>query len=110
MVTFSGTTAARRCAEARGELRREKLRVDVYPEGEQEAREAAQVRVGRHVPVLAILGEDEQARGEVACATCRRGSRRASPRQSAARVRSRRRRRGPAEPQTSNRASDVDMS
>src|SRR5437667_1254196 len=47
------------------ELRLEKLRVEVYPEGSRKLEKVLKYASGRGVPVLAILGEDERARGEV---------------------------------------------
>jgi histidyl-tRNA synthetase len=48
------------------ELRAEKLRVDVYPEASRKVEKPLKYAAGRQVPVMAILGEDERARGEVA--------------------------------------------
>ena len=47
------------------ELRQAGLRVDVYPEASRQARQAVQVRVTPRRAVVAILGDDERARGEV---------------------------------------------
>jgi histidyl-tRNA synthetase len=47
------------------ELRREKLRVDVFPEASRKVERALKNAVSRKVPILAVLGEDERSRGEV---------------------------------------------
>ena len=47
------------------ELRGERLRVDVYPEAARKLEKPLKYAGGRQVPVLAIVGEDEHARGEV---------------------------------------------
>jgi histidyl-tRNA synthetase len=48
------------------ELRAEELRVDIFPDAGAKLDRPLRYASSRHVPVLAILGEDEQARGEVA--------------------------------------------
>ena len=48
-----------------GELRRGGLRVDVYPEAEKLGKQF-KYAAGRQVRFVAILGDDERARGEVA--------------------------------------------
>jgi histidyl-tRNA synthetase len=48
------------------ELRGEKLRVEIYPESSRRLEKPLKYAADRHVAVLAILGEDERARGEVA--------------------------------------------
>ena len=48
------------------ELRAEKLRVDIYPDAGSKVDKPLKYASGRNVPVLAIVGEDERARGEVA--------------------------------------------
>ena len=47
------------------ELRAERLRVEVFPEAGRRIDKPLKYASSRSVPVLAILGEDEQARGEV---------------------------------------------
>ena len=47
------------------ELRGERLRVDVYPEAARKLEKPLKFAGNRQVPVMAILGGDEQARGEV---------------------------------------------
>lgn len=56
-------------AEALGlaaELRAAQLRVDLYPEAARKLEKPLKYAAGRQVPVMAVVGEDEQARGEVA--------------------------------------------
>jgi histidyl-tRNA synthetase len=48
------------------ELRAEPLRVDIYPESARKLEKPLKYAGSRQVPVLAIVGEDEQARGEIA--------------------------------------------
>jgi len=48
------------------DLRGEQLRVDVYPEAARKLEKPLKYASGRHVPVMAIVGEDERSRGEVA--------------------------------------------
>src|SRR6266550_4616424 len=47
------------------ELRKEGLRVDLYPEADKLAKQFKYAR-SRGIPVVAIIGDDERARGEVA--------------------------------------------
>ena len=47
------------------ELRGERLRVEIYPETGRKLDKPSKYGSARHVPVMVILGEDEQARGEV---------------------------------------------
>ena len=47
------------------EIRAEKLRVDIYPEAGRKLEKPLKYAGSRGVPVLAILGEDERASGEV---------------------------------------------
>jgi histidyl-tRNA synthetase len=47
------------------ELRAEHLRVDIYPEAARKLEKPLKYASSRQVPVMAILGGDEQARGEV---------------------------------------------
>ena len=49
-----------------GEMRAQNLRVDVYPEVSRKLEKPLKYASSRNVPVMAILGEDEHARGEVA--------------------------------------------
>jgi histidyl-tRNA synthetase len=66
MVTFLAEHLAADALSLAGELRAENLRVDVYPEANRKLEKPLKYASARNVPVMAILGEDEQARGEVA--------------------------------------------
>ena len=66
MVTFLGEELRGDALRLASELRAERLRVEVFPEGSRKLDRALKYASGRNVPVLAILGEDEHARGEVA--------------------------------------------
>ncbi len=48
------------------ELRAERLRVEVYPDSGRKFDKPLKYASSRNIPMMAILGEDEQARGEVA--------------------------------------------
>ena len=54
------------------ELRRSGLRVDVYPEADKIGKQFKYAS-SRHVPFVALLGDDERARGEVALKDLRTG-------------------------------------
>jgi histidyl-tRNA synthetase len=62
-----------------GELRRGGLRVDVYPEADKLGRQF-KYAASRNVPIVAILGDDERARGEVAIKDLRSGNQQSVPR------------------------------
>ncbi len=47
------------------ELRAERLRVEIYPETGRKLEKPLKYGSVRHAPVMVIIGEDEQARGEV---------------------------------------------
>jgi histidyl-tRNA synthetase len=66
------------------ELRAEKLRVDVYPDPGSKLDKPLKYASSRHVPVLAIVGEDEHARGEVAVRDLQTRQQENAPRASAA--------------------------
>jgi histidyl-tRNA synthetase len=84
MVTF--LTDAQRADALRlaTELRSERLRVEVFPEAARKLDRPLKYAAGRGVPVLAILGEDEQARGEVAVRDLQTRQQDAAPRTEAA--------------------------
>ena len=65
MVAFLGDALRADAVKLASELRGEKLRVEIYPEGSRKLEKSLKYAAGRSVPVMAILGEDEQARGEV---------------------------------------------
>ena len=64
--------------------RGEKLRVEVFPEVSPKLEKPLKYASGRNVPVLAILGEDEQARGEVTVRDLQTRKQEAAPRATAA--------------------------
>ena len=66
------------------ELRAEKLRVDVYPDAGSKLDKPLKYASSRNVPVLAIVGEDEHARGEVAVRDLQTRQQENAPRASAA--------------------------
>ncbi len=66
MVTFLGNDLRPDALKLATELRAERLRVEVFPEGGRKLDRALKYASGRHVPVLVILGQDEHERGEVA--------------------------------------------
>jgi len=65
MVTFLSDDLRGDALRLAAELRAERLRVEVFPEGSRKLDRALKYASGRSVPVLAILGEDERDRGEV---------------------------------------------
>ena len=84
------------------ELRETELRVDVYPEADKIGKQFKYAS-SRNVPFVAILGDDERARGEVAIKDLRTGDQKAVPRAEAAefiRSRAEDRRTARAEPRT----------
>ena len=66
MVTFLADGLRADALKLASELRAEKLRVEVFPEMSPRLEKPLKYASSRNVPVLAILGEDERARGEVA--------------------------------------------
>jgi histidyl-tRNA synthetase len=67
-----------------GELRAEKLRVDIYPEPGRKLEKPLKYASSRGVPVMAILGEDERVRGEVTIRDLMTRQQESAPRASAA--------------------------
>ena len=65
MVTVLGDEFRADALKLATELRAERLRVEVFPEGSRKLDRALKYASGRHAPVLVILGQDEQERGEV---------------------------------------------
>ena len=65
------------------ELRRGGLRVDVYPEADKIGKQFKYASA-RHVPFVAIAGDDERARGEVSVKDLRSGDQQSMPRSEAA--------------------------
>lgn len=66
MVTFLTDGLRADALRLARELRAGKLRVDVYPETAPKFDKPLKYASGRNVPLMAILGEDERARDEVA--------------------------------------------
>jgi histidyl-tRNA synthetase len=66
------------------ELREADLRVDVYPEGDKLSKQF-KYAASRRLPFVAVVGEDERARGEVAIKDLRTGEQAAVARAEAAR-------------------------
>jgi histidyl-tRNA synthetase len=84
MVTFLADGLRTDALKLASELRAEKLRVEVYPEASRRIDKPLKYASNRNVPVLAILGEDEHARGEVAVRDLQTRQQDAVPRDSAA--------------------------
>lgn len=84
MVTFLSDALRGDALTLAAELRREKLRVEVFPESSRKIEKPLKYAGARAVPVLAILGEDEQARGEVAVRDLQTRQQESVPRRSAA--------------------------
>jgi histidyl-tRNA synthetase len=85
MVTFLSDDLRGDALRLAAELRAERLRVEVFPEGGRKLDRALKYAAGRSVPVLAILGEDERARGEVSVRDLQTRQQDAAPRATAAR-------------------------
>jgi len=84
MVAFLTDELRADALQLAAELRAERLRVDVYPEASRKPEKPLKYAASRHVPVLAILGEDERARGEVAVRDLQTRQQDGVPRESAA--------------------------
>jgi histidyl-tRNA synthetase len=84
MVTFLSDDLRADALRLASELRAEKLRVEIFPEGSPKLEKPLKYAAGRHVPVLAILGEDERARGEVAVRDLQTRAQENAPRATAA--------------------------
>jgi histidyl-tRNA synthetase len=72
MVTLWNEEARAEAIRLASELRRGGLRVDVYPEADKLGKQFKYAG-SRHVPFVAIQGDDERARGEVAIKDMRSG-------------------------------------
>ena len=84
MVTFLADDLRPDALRLAAELRAERLRVEVFPEGSRKLDRSLKYASGRNVPVLAIIGEDEHARGEVAVRDLQTRQQDAVPRATAA--------------------------
>ncbi len=65
MVVFLADELRPQALALASELRAENLRVDIYPEAARKLEKPLKYASSRQVPVMAIVGEDECARGEV---------------------------------------------
>jgi len=83
MVTIWSPDAEGDALALADELRRAGLRVDVYPEADKLARQF-KYAASRSVPFVALVGDEERARGEVAIKDMRSGDQRAVARAEAA--------------------------
>jgi histidyl-tRNA synthetase len=84
MVTFLADHLRSDALRLATELRAQRLRVEVFPEGSRKLDRSLKYASSRSVPVLAILGEDELARGEVAVRDLQTRQQEAAPRATAA--------------------------
>src|SRR5712671_1702400 len=84
MVTFLTDALRADALRLAAELRAEQLRVEVFPEVSPKLEKPLRYASGRHVPVLAILGEDERVRGEVAVRDLQTRKQESAPRATAA--------------------------
>ena len=73
MVTIWNDEARSDALALASELRRVGLRVDVYPDSDKLGKQVKYAS-SRHVPFVAVLGDDERARGEVAVKDLRTGN------------------------------------
>jgi histidyl-tRNA synthetase len=90
MVTFLSDDLRGDALRLASELRAERLRVEVFPESSRKLDRALKYAGSRHVPVMAILGEDERERGEVAVRDLQTRQQDAAPRATAAQIIARR--------------------
>jgi histidyl-tRNA synthetase len=79
LVTIWNDAARADSVALAAELRKSGLRVDVYPEADKLGKQFKYAS-SRNVPCVAILGDDERARGEVAVKDLRTGEQTAIPR------------------------------
>jgi histidyl-tRNA synthetase len=83
LVTIWRDEARADAVKLAAELRQGGLRVDVYPEADKLGKQFKYAS-SRNVPFVAIVGDDEQARGEVAVKDMRSGVQTVVPRAEAA--------------------------
>jgi histidyl-tRNA synthetase len=84
MVTFMNDDLRADALKLASELRSERLRVEIFPEGGHKLEKPTKYAGSRSVPMLAILGEDERARGEVTVRDLQTRQQEGVPRQNAA--------------------------
>ena len=85
MVTFLGDDLRSDALRLASELRAERLRVELFPDGSRKLDKSLKYASSRNVPMLVILGEDERARGEVTVRDLQTRQQQAAPRATAAR-------------------------
>ncbi len=85
MVTLWSEDSIAESIALASELRSEGLRVDLYPEADKLAKQFKYASA-RGIPFVAILGDEERARGEVAIKDMRSGEQRNVPRGDAAKT------------------------
>jgi histidyl-tRNA synthetase len=83
MVTIWNEDSAGDSIALATELRRKGLRVDVYPEADKTGKQFKYASA-REIPFVAIVGDDERAKGEVAIKDLRSGEQRSVKRESVA--------------------------
>jgi histidyl-tRNA synthetase len=83
MVTIWSHESRRDSLALASELRRTGLRVDVYPEADKLGKQFKYAS-SRNIPFVAIVGDDERARGEVAVKDLRSGEQQSVRRSEAA--------------------------
>src|SRR3954451_21590215 len=83
MVTVWDAVARADAVRLASDLRRGGLRVDVYPEADKLGKQFKYASA-RGVPFVAIVGDDERERGEVAIKDMRSGDQTSMPRSDAA--------------------------
>ena len=83
MVTIWSHDSRRLSLALASEMRRSGLRVDVYPEADKLGKQVKYASA-RNVPFVAILGDDERVRGEVAVKDLRSGEQTSIRREQAA--------------------------
>ena len=83
MVTIWNEATRDQSLALAGELRAARLRVDVYPEADKIGKQFKYAS-SRHVPFVAILGDDERARGDVSVKDLRTGEQQGVARSEAA--------------------------
>jgi histidyl-tRNA synthetase len=79
MVTIWNDESRADALALAAELRRADLCVDVYPEADRLSKQF-KYAASRRLPLVAVVGEDERARGEVAVKDLRTGDQTAVPR------------------------------
>jgi histidyl-tRNA synthetase len=86
VVTFLDDDSRGEALRLAGELRRTKLRVDVFPEAGRKFEKPLKYASGRGAKLMAIFGENERARGEVSVRDLTTREQRALSREGAARA------------------------